>query len=154
VSCDILVTPTRPAGKKAVVDTKAITRRQAVSSPDSLSRAKPDNEQSELMFVRATVTAAAIFTAAIGSASPVNSRPGGGDCYIAESGDCVKYPQHGGPQPPGATAQCAGIQQAAIKNPPRRRAQTLPDPPAWGRRQQKERVRRAGCIQAAMEEKS
>jgi hypothetical protein len=59
------------------------------------------------VFLRATLVAAAIAMAAIGSASPAYSSPGGGGCYIAESGDCVPYPQHGGPQPPGATAQCA-----------------------------------------------
>jgi Protein of unknown function (DUF3761) len=59
------------------------------------------------MFLRATLAAAAIITAAIGSASPAYSSPGGGDCYIAASGDCVPYPRHGGPQSQGATAQCA-----------------------------------------------
>jgi Protein of unknown function (DUF3761) len=56
------------------------------------------------MFFRATFVAAAIVMAAIGSASPAHSSPGG--CYIAASGDCVPYPQQGGSQPPGATAQC------------------------------------------------
>jgi hypothetical protein len=52
--------------------------------------------------------AAAIITATIGLASPAYSSPGGGgDCYIAASGDCVPYPHKGGPQPPNATAQCA-----------------------------------------------
>jgi len=50
-------------------------------------------------------SAAAIVAAAIGFASPADSTPDGG-CYIASSGDCVPYPQQGGPQPPGATALC------------------------------------------------
>src|SRR6516164_8965499 len=45
------------------------------------------------MFVRATLVVAAMVMAAIGSASPAYSSPGGGGCYIAESGDCVPYPQ-------------------------------------------------------------
>jgi hypothetical protein len=56
------------------------------------------------MFLRVTLVAA-MATAPIGlSSSPANAEPGG--CYIASSGDCVPYPQQGGPQPPGATAQC------------------------------------------------
>ncbi|MGZ4565056.1 MAG: DUF3761 domain-containing protein [Mycobacterium sp.] len=39
-----------------------------------------------------------------GLAAPAYASPG---CYIASSGDCVPYPQHGGLQPQGATAQCA-----------------------------------------------
>ncbi len=45
------------------------------------------------MLLRATFVAAAILTAAIGSASPAQSEPGG--CYIAKSGDCVPYPAPG-----------------------------------------------------------
>lgn len=56
------------------------------------------------MLFRATFIAAAIPTAVIGLASPVHAKPGGS--YIAASGDCVPYPQQGGPQPPGATARC------------------------------------------------
>jgi hypothetical protein len=51
------------------------------------------------VFLRATFVAAAILTAAIGSASPAQSEPGG--CYIAKSGNCVPYPE------PGARPQCA-----------------------------------------------
>ncbi|WP_197516946.1 DUF3761 domain-containing protein [Mycobacterium sp. E2699] len=58
------------------------------------------------MLSRAAFVAAAIVLAAIGSATPAHSSPGGG-CHTAASGDCVPYPQHGGPQPPDATAQCA-----------------------------------------------
>jgi Protein of unknown function (DUF3761) len=57
------------------------------------------------VFFRATFVAAAILTAAIGSASSAQSDPD--PCFIAKSGDCVPYPQKGGPQPPNATAQCA-----------------------------------------------
>jgi hypothetical protein len=56
------------------------------------------------MFLRAIFVAGTILAAAISSASTVHAEPGG--CYIAKSGDCVPYPQKGGPQPPGATAQC------------------------------------------------
>jgi Protein of unknown function (DUF3761) len=59
------------------------------------------------MLLRATLIAAAITAASVGLASPAYSRPSPGGCYIASSGDCVPYPQQGGPQPPGATAQCA-----------------------------------------------
>ena len=46
------------------------------------------------MFLRATVTAAALITAAVGFASPAQSDPD--PCYIAKSGDCVPYPRQGG----------------------------------------------------------
>ena len=59
------------------------------------------------MLSRVTFTVAAIVLAAVGFASPAYSSPGGGSCYTAASGDCVPYPQKGGPQPPTATAQCA-----------------------------------------------
>ncbi len=58
------------------------------------------------MLSRAALIAAAIVIAAVGTATPAYSSPGGG-CYTAASGDCVPYPQQGGPQPPNATAQCA-----------------------------------------------
>lgn len=58
------------------------------------------------MLPRAAVLAAALASVAIGVASPVPVSPGGG-CYTAASGDCVPYPQQGGPQPPNATAKCA-----------------------------------------------
>ncbi|WP_082977047.1 DUF3761 domain-containing protein [Mycobacterium sp. 852002-50816_SCH5313054-b] len=58
------------------------------------------------MLSRAAFVAAAIVLAAIGSAIPAYSSPGG-SCYTAVSGDCVSYPQQGGPQPSNATAQCA-----------------------------------------------
>ena len=59
------------------------------------------------MFIRAAVVAVAITTVSVGLAAPAYSKPSPGGCYIAESGDCVPYPQQGGSQPPGATAQCA-----------------------------------------------
>jgi hypothetical protein len=55
------------------------------------------------MLLRATFIAAAIFTAAIGSASPAQSAPG---CYKAASGDCVPYPEPGTPPCPNPTAIC------------------------------------------------
>lgn len=58
------------------------------------------------MLTRAAFVAAAVATGAIGLAVPAQSSPVGG-CYTAVSGDCVPYPQTGGPQPPAATAQCA-----------------------------------------------
>src|ERR1700757_686714 len=84
-------------------------QRESGTSVVALSRAASSNEEVGRMFLRATLTAAAVLiTTAICSASPAYSSPGGGGgCYIAASGDCVPYPQKGGPQPPGATAQCA-----------------------------------------------
>ncbi len=58
------------------------------------------------MLTRAALLAAVVAAVAIGMAVPAQSSPGGG-CYTASSGDCVPYPQQGGPQPQGATAQCA-----------------------------------------------
>lgn len=58
------------------------------------------------MLPRTALVTAAVAVAAIGFATPAHSSPGGG-CYTAASGDCVPYPQKGGPQPPNATAQCA-----------------------------------------------
>jgi hypothetical protein len=55
------------------------------------------------MLFRATLIAAAIATAAIGSASPAHSEP---PCYIAASGDCVPYPTHAPTAPACATAIC------------------------------------------------
>jgi Protein of unknown function (DUF3761) len=68
---------------------------------------------------RAVLIPAAIITATIGLASPAHSSPGG-DCYIAESGDCVPYPRHGGPQPPDATAQCNDGSWSFSEHPPLR----------------------------------
>jgi Protein of unknown function (DUF3761) len=59
------------------------------------------------MFPRVVLIAVAIVTASAGLASPAHAKPAPGGCYIAKSGDCVPYPQQGGSQPPGATAQCA-----------------------------------------------
>ncbi|OBB64223.1 DUF3761 domain-containing protein [Mycobacterium sp. 852014-50255_SCH5639931] len=56
------------------------------------------------MLLRAPLVAAVIAAAAGGFAAPAYSSPG---CYTASSGDCVPYPQQGGSQPQGATAQCA-----------------------------------------------
>jgi Protein of unknown function (DUF3761) len=58
------------------------------------------------MFLRATLTAAAIATAAIGSAPAGHSGP---PCYISKpTGDCVPDPEQapGGVAPPGWHAQC------------------------------------------------
>lgn len=87
------------------------------------------------MFVRSGLVAAAIVLAAVGSASPVYAKGGGGSsgsgggshssgggshsgggagrngsgCYAAVSGDCVDRPARtgDGSRPPGATIQCA-----------------------------------------------
>ncbi|WP_081286989.1 DUF3761 domain-containing protein [Mycobacterium colombiense] len=58
------------------------------------------------MLSRAALVIAAIVTAATALAASAYASPSGG-CYTASSGDCVPYPQKGGPQPQGATAQCA-----------------------------------------------
>ncbi|WP_116267996.1 DUF3761 domain-containing protein [Mycobacterium marinum] len=61
------------------------------------------------MFLRVVLTAAAITAAPAVLAAPAYANPTtpSPPCYIASSGDCVPYPQQGGSQPPGATAQCA-----------------------------------------------
>jgi hypothetical protein len=56
---------------------------------------------------RATFFAAAIFTAAIGSASPAHSDP---PCYKAASGDCVPDPE----QTPGGHHRQAGTPNAGM----------------------------------------
>ncbi|WP_424764808.1 DUF3761 domain-containing protein [Mycobacterium sp.] len=78
------------------------------------------------MSFRATFIAAAILMAAIGAASSAYSSPGDGGCYIAESGDCVPYPQKGGPQPPTATAQCADGSWSFSEHPHKRRHMPRP----------------------------
>jgi hypothetical protein len=56
------------------------------------------------MFLRATFAAAAIVTAAIGSASPAHTEP---PCYISKTtGDCVPDPEQAPAPPPGWHAQC------------------------------------------------
>jgi hypothetical protein len=58
------------------------------------------------MFLRATLTAAGIATAAIGSAPAGHAEP---PCYISKpSGDCGPDPERapGGVAPPGWHAQC------------------------------------------------
>ena len=55
------------------------------------------------MFFRATLVAAAIATAAIGSASPANAVP---RRYENSTGTCVEGPTAAPAAPPGATAQC------------------------------------------------
>lgn len=58
------------------------------------------------MLSRAVFVTAAVVTVAAGLAPAAYASPSGG-CYTASAGDCVPYPQKGGSQPPGATAQCS-----------------------------------------------
>jgi Protein of unknown function (DUF3761) len=67
------------------------------------------------VFFRATFVAAAILTAAIGSASPAHSSPG--PCYIGSSGDCVPYPTHASTPPPCATAICVDGDYSCSEHP-------------------------------------
>jgi hypothetical protein len=66
------------------------------------------------VFLRATFVGPAIVMAAIGSASPAQSDPGG--CYIAKSGDCVPYPEPG-TRPPCATAICVDGDYSCSEHP-------------------------------------
>lgn len=56
------------------------------------------------MLSRAALVTAAFVTAAAALTPSAYASPG---CYTASSGDCVPYPQQGGSQPQGATAQCS-----------------------------------------------
>jgi len=69
------------------------------------------------VFLRATLIAAAIVTAAIGLASPANAE---GGCpegeYRAASGDCVPHPEPG-TRPPCATAICVDGDYSCSEHP-------------------------------------